>query len=153
MLSFACRRRYPAFSGKTKDSVRFEVFRRDTQNTRSSGRSHGRGLSRFRTATCWRRAMFSSCNVARLRTITRRKSTRIMMIVCMPQTVAGSKLKCHDFCRRRGFEERHRASNWEQQSISARAAFSQTAGPRLKRLANRLGPDGGALRRDSSTWT
>ena len=28
-VSFACRRRYPAFSGKTKDSVRYEVFRRD----------------------------------------------------------------------------------------------------------------------------
>ncbi len=25
----ACRRRYPAFGGKTKDSVRYEVFRRD----------------------------------------------------------------------------------------------------------------------------
>ena len=30
-----------------------------------------------------------------------------MMIVCMLQTVAGSALKCHDFCRRRDFEERH----------------------------------------------
>jgi len=29
-----------------------------------------------------------------------------MMIVCMLQTVAGSGLKCHDFCRRRDFEER-----------------------------------------------
>ncbi len=47
---------------------------RKSQNTRSSGRSHGRGLSRFRTATCWRRAMFSSCNVARLRTISRTKA-------------------------------------------------------------------------------
>ena len=30
----------------------------------------------------------------------------LMMIVCMLQTVAGSGLKCHDFCRRRDFEER-----------------------------------------------
>ncbi len=32
------------------------------------------------------------------------------MIVCMPQTVAGSGLECHDFCRRRGFEERQAIS-------------------------------------------
>ena len=28
------------------------------------------------------------------------------MIVCMPRTVAGGRLKRHDFRRRRGFEER-----------------------------------------------
>ena len=52
------------------------------------------------------RAMFSSCNVARLRTNLRTKATRIMTIVCMLQTVAGSGLKCQNFCGRRGFEER-----------------------------------------------
>ena len=31
------------------------------------------------------------------------------MIVCMLQTVAGSRLKRHDFCRRRDFEERQGA--------------------------------------------
>ncbi len=51
--------------------------------------------------------MFSSRNVARLRTISRTKATRILAIVCMSQTVAGSGLKCQDFCSRRGFEERH----------------------------------------------
>ncbi len=85
---------------------------RKTQNTRSRGQSHGRGLSRFSTATCWRRAMFSSCNVARLRTISRTKATRITTIVCMLQTVAGSGLKCQDFCGRRGFEERQREITW-----------------------------------------
>ncbi len=83
---------------------------RKTQNTRSSGRSHGRGLSRFRTATCWRRAMFSSCNGARLRTISRTKATRITTIVCMLRTVAGNGLKCQDFRSRRGFEERQAAA-------------------------------------------
>ena len=83
---------------------------RKTQNTRSSGRSHGRGLSRFRTATCWRRAMFSSCNVARLRTNLRTKATRITTIVCMLRTVAGSALECQVFRGRRGFEERQVSS-------------------------------------------
>ena len=50
--------------------------------------------------------MFSSCNVARLRTISRTKATRITTIVCMLRTVAGSGLKCQDFRSRRGFEER-----------------------------------------------
>ena len=50
--------------------------------------------------------MFSSCNVARLSTISRTKAMRITTIVCMLQTVAGSGLKCQDFCGRRGFEER-----------------------------------------------
>ena len=50
--------------------------------------------------------MFSSCTVARLRTISRTKATRITTIVCMLQTLAGSGLKCQDFCGRRGFEER-----------------------------------------------
>ena len=50
--------------------------------------------------------MFSSCNVARFRTISRTKATRITTIVCMLQTLAGSGLKCQDFYGRRGFEER-----------------------------------------------
>ena len=50
--------------------------------------------------------MFSSCNVARLRTISRTKTTRITTIVRMLRTVAGSGLKCQDSCGRRGFEER-----------------------------------------------
>jgi hypothetical protein len=66
----------------------------------------GPGLSRFRTATCWRRAMFSSCNVARFRTISQTKATRLTTIICMLQTVADSGLKCQDVCGRRGFEER-----------------------------------------------
>jgi hypothetical protein len=50
--------------------------------------------------------MISSCNVARLRTISRTKATRFMTIVCMLQTVAGSAPKCQKFCGRRGFEKR-----------------------------------------------
>ncbi len=80
---------------------------RKTQNTRSSGRSRGRGLSRFKTTTCWRRAMFSSRNDARLRSNSRMKVTRNLAIVCMLQTVAGSGLKCREFRGRRNFEERH----------------------------------------------
>ena len=56
------------------------------------------GLSRFRTATCWRRTTFSSRS--------RTEATRITTIVCMLQTIAGSGQKCLDFCGRRGFEER-----------------------------------------------
>jgi len=96
-------------SGSTMTRASFQRRHRrerKTQNRRSSGRSHGRGLSRFRTATRWRRAMFSSCNVARLRTISRTQATRITTIVCMLQTVAGSGLKCQDSCGQRGFEER-----------------------------------------------
>ncbi len=44
--------------------------------------------------------MFSSCNVARLRTTSRTKATRIMTVVCMLETVAGSGLKHQDFCGR-----------------------------------------------------
>jgi hypothetical protein len=50
--------------------------------------------------------MFSSCNVARLRTISRTKATRITTIVCMLQTVAGGGLKRQVFRGRRDFEER-----------------------------------------------
>ena len=96
-------------SGLTMTRASFQPGQRrerKTQKTRSSGESRGRGLSRFRTATCWRRAMFSSCNVARLRTISRTKAKRNMAIVCMLQTVASSAPKCQNFRSRRGFEER-----------------------------------------------
>ncbi len=53
-----------------------------------------------------RKAMFSSCNVVRLKANSRTKSTRIMTIICMSQTVAGSGLQCQEFRGRRGFEER-----------------------------------------------
>jgi len=57
--------------------------------------------------------MFSSRTVARLRTISRTKATRILVIVCTSQTVVASGLKCQDFCRRRGFEERqHMPEGW-----------------------------------------
>ncbi len=78
---------------------------RMTQNKRSSVRSHGRRLSRFRIATCWRRARFSRCSDARLRKVSRSVATRIMMVVCMPTTVAGGGRKCYDFCGRWGFDE------------------------------------------------
>jgi len=67
--------------------------------------------------------MFSSRNVARLRTISRTKATRTVTIVCMFRTVAGCGLKCQDFCGRRGFEERQVA-----QSLPARDLLRQGLG-------------------------
>ena len=78
---------------------------RMTQNTRSSVSSHGRRPSRFKIATCWRRARFSRCTDARLRKVSRSVATRIMMIAGMPTTVAGGGRKCYDFCDRWCFDE------------------------------------------------
>ena len=78
---------------------------RMTQNKRSSVWNHGRRLSRFRIATCWRRARYSRCSDARLRKVSRSVATRIMMVVCMPTTVAAGGRECYDFCGRGGFDE------------------------------------------------
>ncbi len=63
------------------------------------------GRSRFRIATCWRRARFSRWCDARLRKVLRSVATRIMKVVCMPTTVAGGGRECYDFCGGWGFDE------------------------------------------------
>jgi len=50
------------------------------------------------------------------------------MIVCMLQTVAGSALKCHDFCRRRDFEEQQ---VWERLMDAIVAAYDGCKAPVL----------------------
>ena len=52
----------------------------------------------------------------------------LMMIVCMLQTVAGSALKCHDFCRRRDFEEQQ---VWERLMDAIVAAYDGCKAPVL----------------------
>ena len=65
---------------------------RMTQKTLSAFRSDGRGLFRFRTATCCRRARISVWRAAR--------SAKISMILCMPERVSGGDAKFHGFCDR-----------------------------------------------------
>ena len=48
------------------------------------------------------------------------------MIVCMPRTVAGRRLKRHDFYRRRGFEERQ-------------VRLTRTSGRTIRQVADDLG--------------
>ena len=61
-----------------------------TQKTLSAFRSDGRGLFRFRTATCCRRARISVWSAAR--------SAKILMILCMPERVSGGDAKFQGFC-------------------------------------------------------
>ena len=63
---------------------------RVTQKTLSAFRSNGRGLFRFRTATCCRRARISVWSAAR--------SAKISMILCMPERVSGGDAKFQGFC-------------------------------------------------------
>ena len=81
---------------------------RMTQKTLSAFRSDGRGLFRFRTATCCRRARISVWSAAR--------SAKISMILCMPERVSGGDAKFQGFC--------DRWNKWEGQVIrdGARAA-------------------------------
>ena len=72
---------------------------RMTQKTLSAFRSDGRGLCRFRTATCCRRARISVWSAAR--------SAKISMILCMPERVSGGDAKFQGFC--------HRWNKWEGQ--------------------------------------
>ena len=65
---------------------------RMTQKTLSAFRSDGRGLFRFRTATCCRRARISVWSAAR--------SAKISMILCMPERVSGGDAKFQGFCDR-----------------------------------------------------
>ena len=65
---------------------------RMTQKTLSAFRSDGRGLFRFRTATCCRRARISVWSAAR--------SAKISMILCMPERVSGGDVKFQGFCDR-----------------------------------------------------
>jgi len=52
-----------------------QARRRNTQNTRSAGRSLGRPCRRLKTASCWRRARFSTINPSRDRNNARAKAT------------------------------------------------------------------------------
>ena len=79
---------------------------RMTQKTLSAFRSDGRGLFRFRTATCCRRARISVWSAAR--------SAKISMILCMPERVSGGDAKFQGFC--------DRWNKWEGQV----PVFSQT---------------------------
>ena len=73
-----------------------------TQKTLSAFRSDGRGLFRFRTATCCRRARISVWSAAR--------SAKISMILCMPERVSGGDAKFQGFC--------DRWNKWEGQVLS-----------------------------------
>ena len=75
---------------------------RMTQKTLSAFRSDGRGLFRFRTATCCRRARISVWSAAR--------SAKISMILCMPERVSGGDAKFQGFC--------DRWNKWEGQPVS-----------------------------------
>ena len=77
---------------------------RMTQKTLSAFRSDGRGLFRFRTATCCRRARISVWSAAR--------SAKISMILCMPERVSGGDAKFQGFCD--GWNK------WEGQARSTR---------------------------------
>ena len=74
---------------------------RMTQKTLSAFRSDGRGLFRFRTATCCRRARISVWSAAR--------SAKISMILCMPERVSGGDAKFQGFC--------DRWNKWEGQAV------------------------------------
>ena len=76
---------------------------RMTQKTLSAFRSDGRGLFRFRTATCCRRARISVWSAAR--------SAKISMILCMPERVSGGDAKFQGFC--------DRWNKWEGQQVEA----------------------------------
>ena len=80
---------------------------RMTQKTLSAFRSNGRGLFRFRTATCCRRARISVWSAAR--------SAKISMILCMPERVSGGDAKFQGFCD--GWNK------WEGQVASLRERF------------------------------
>ncbi len=75
---------------------------RMTQKTLSAFRSDGRGLFRFRTATCCRRARISVWSAAR--------SAKISMILCMPERVSGGDAKFQGFC--------DRWNKWEGQGLT-----------------------------------
>ena len=84
---------------------------RMTQKTLSAFRSDGRGLFRFRTATCCRRARISVWSAAR--------SAKISMILCMPERVSGGDAKFQGFC--------DRWNKWEGQRIRRCDEHGQSA--------------------------
>ena len=86
-----------------------------TQKTLSAFRSDGRGLCRFRTATCCRRARISVWSAAR--------SAKISMILCMPERVSGGDAKFQGFC--------HRWNKWEGQGLAERPAGFRRRIPHL----------------------
>ena len=94
---------------------------RMTQKTLSAFRSDGRGLFRFRTATCCRRARISVWSAAR--------SAKISMILCMPERVSGGDAKFQGFC--------DRWNKWEGQASNVLRDLIEEI---------RLSPDGQTLR-------
>ena len=86
---------------------------RMTQKTLSAFRSDGRGLFRFRTATCCRRARISVWSAAR--------SAKISMILCMPERVSSGDAKFQGFC--------DRWNKWEGHPCRAGAGGDDGAGP------------------------
>ena len=92
---------------------------RMTQKTLSAFRSDGRGLFRFRTATCCRRARISVWSAAR--------SAKISMILCMPERVSGGDAKFKGFC--------DRWNKWEGQAESVRVADALTSASEQQRTA------------------
>ena len=97
---------------------------RMTQKTLSAFRSNGRGLFRFRTATCCRRAGISVWSAAR--------SAKISMILCMPERGSGGDAKFQGFCD--GWNK------WEGQDGRASA---WRFGARIRRWREAADPIGG----------
>ena len=91
---------------------------RMTQKTLSAFRSDGRGLCRFRTATCCRRARISVWSAAR--------SAKISMILCMPERVSGGDAKFQGFC--------HRWNKWEGQG-AAQGAEARRVRPSCSKVS------------------
>ena len=91
---------------------------RMTQKTLSAFRSNGRGLFRFRTATCCRRAGISVWSAAR--------SAKISMILCMPERGSGGDAKFQGFC-----------DGWNKWEGQAKRALGRTfySFPAVRRIA------------------
>ena len=64
---------------------------------RATIRSDGRGLSRFRTVTCWRRASISVWSAARLRKASRTMVRKVSIVLCMPAKISGGGRKFQGF--------------------------------------------------------
>ena len=94
---------------------------RMTQKTLSAFRSDGRGLFRFRTATCCRRARISVWSAAR--------SAKISMILCMPERVSGGDAKFQGFCDRWNKWEGHHEEIDRRQAIGV---ICKECPPRLR---------------------
>ena len=97
---------------------------RMTEKTLSAFRSNGRGLFRFRTATCCRRARISVWSAAR--------SAKISMILCMPERAYGGDANVQSFC--------DRWNKWEGQPMAINEAQALALLPSLDHLGVALSP-------------